>query len=352
LLSVQMLRAVAASSVVICHFSYISNILSGRPNDPIYLYSLASGVDLFFVISGFIMVHSSGPLFGVTGSWMQFAYRRIARIVPLYWVMTAFVFAYSTPDLHSVIKSLFFIPYVNNAGVMFPVLAAGWTLNYEMFFYALFAATLFLRREVAVAAACGSLVSLVIAGRHFAFVSPVLIYWMDPILLEFCFGMSIAVLHEHYKVRFPAAIRIMLIGLGLTAIWFYGASGTVPSGWRFLFWGVPAAAIFAGVVLGNELNFGALRSPAKLIGDASYTLYLVHPVVAASIILFSDRLVRFGTKPVLALGVLISFALALGIFLVFERRLMALVKGRSVQNILRASRTECSSSTARTSPGF
>jgi exopolysaccharide production protein ExoZ len=86
LLSIQILRAVAALAVCGVHFDQMTLMLAGHSNDPIPLYPLAAGVDLFFVISGFVMVYSSEPLFGRSGSPKEFLVRRLARIVPLYWL--------------------------------------------------------------------------------------------------------------------------------------------------------------------------------------------------------------------------------------------------------------------------
>ena len=81
IVSVQALRAVAAFAVVLCHFSQLNLMIQGRPNDPIPLYALASGVDLFFVISGFVMVYSSEDLFGTPRAWRTFLSRRIGRVI-------------------------------------------------------------------------------------------------------------------------------------------------------------------------------------------------------------------------------------------------------------------------------
>jgi hypothetical protein len=70
---------------------------------------------------------------------------------------------------------------------------------------------------------------------------------------------------------FPGALRLCLIIFGaIAAVWFSGPGGTVPSENRWQIWGTPAASIFAGVVLGDEINFGRLIAPIKLLGDASY----------------------------------------------------------------------------------
>jgi exopolysaccharide production protein ExoZ len=81
--SIQALRALAALAVIFCHYDYVSYILHNNTGNMPF-YPLAAGVDLFFVISGFIMVYSSEDLFGVPGASRVFLAHRISRIVPLY----------------------------------------------------------------------------------------------------------------------------------------------------------------------------------------------------------------------------------------------------------------------------
>jgi exopolysaccharide production protein ExoZ len=144
-------------------------------------------------------------------------------------------------------------------------------------------------------------------------------------------GMTIALLYKQYDVRLPAWLRICLIVLGAVAV---APGGTFPSGDRWIVWGLPAASIFAGVTLGKEVDFGRFTVPIKLLGDASYALYLIHPLVAAVIIMifwmdgpFGMHGLRFyPMKGVLALGIVASIILSIAIFLVFERPATALTR--------------------------
>ena len=111
----------------------------------------AAGVDIFFVVSGFIMVVTTMKRDMAPG---EFLLHRIARIVPVYWVVTILLFAIvmygfkpvgimrMQPDWLA--KSLLFIPF-DRDGRVEPIISVGWTLNYEMFFYLLFALGLFVR---------------------------------------------------------------------------------------------------------------------------------------------------------------------------------------------------------------
>jgi len=144
---IQYLRAVAALMVVF-HHSLIQMPWLAR----FHQSSIGShGVDLFFVISGFVMVVTTH---GREVTRAEFMRRRIVRVVPLYWALTLFtvlcvalapgLFRTTSIELSHVIQSLLFIPHRSPSfpNEMWPVMVPGWTLIYEMFFYACFALAL------------------------------------------------------------------------------------------------------------------------------------------------------------------------------------------------------------------
>ena len=147
--SIQHLRAIAALSVALFHACQWSQIDFGIG---------AAGVDLFFVISGFVMWTVTA---GREAAPLTFLRRRVIRVAPLYWIVTlalvagALVFPQRFPEVEPradhILLSLAFIQHMNPAGQPFPILAPGWTLNYEAVFYLVFASTLILpvRRRIA-----------------------------------------------------------------------------------------------------------------------------------------------------------------------------------------------------------
>jgi exopolysaccharide production protein ExoZ len=173
LFALQLLRAVAATGVVISHVRYDFLHHFGLPDGlPGFINAGAAGVDLFFVISGFVMVYSSETLFGRDRAATIFLVRRVARIVPLYWLMSALMIAYvaargfaaSDASPTQAVLSFLFIPYPRPSGEMSPVYGVGWTLNYEMFFYAVLALCLAARRAITVARVAIALAVLALAG--------------------------------------------------------------------------------------------------------------------------------------------------------------------------------------------
>ena len=149
--TVQGLRATAALLVVVNHS--VLTLIEKAGHDTAYqsvAWMLGSiGVKIFFLISGFIMTVAHHQDFGMHGAPTGFLRRRFMRIVPLYWLATAVYvikinFQGASTPVADVLRSTAFIPYVNHAGIMEPVYGLGWTLNYEMFFYTIYALSIWL----------------------------------------------------------------------------------------------------------------------------------------------------------------------------------------------------------------
>src|SRR5258708_4207929 len=320
IVSVQALRAIAALAVVICHFDELNAWLAGL-KDPYPLDQLASGVDLFFVISGFVMVYASQDLFEARGGWLTFFTRRIARIVPPYWLLTAIAIAVmSLPsDWGSLLGSYLFFPFRADGGNIAPVYGVGWTLNFEMYFYILFSAAIFLCRNAAVPALCALLGTIVLLGHWLQPVWAPLQFWSDPIILEFVFGMALALLYIN-GVRLAVPIRVGLVVVGIAAFGFF-ETRMPPSGFRVVEWGLPAAMIFAGTVLGRDINFGWLRVPLQALGNASYALSLPHPLMTAAVLIgWPLGLNRYPKMLVLFLAVVAVQLISIAIYYLFEKR--------------------------------
>lgn len=284
LVSVQYLRGMAALMVVYFHIAYQWSRVSGHPVG--FPASLGSaGVDVFFVISGLIMwITTAGGRMGPS----EFMMKRITRIVPIYWLLTLLLaaVALTRPDILSttrfdpahLVASLLFVPWqhpnyaVDNPMTSFaPVIIPGWTLNYEMAFYLLFAVFLLLpARQRFVSVTC-ALVLVAVAGYLFEPAGRLKLY-SDPIILEFCFGIVIGRIYTS-AYALPSIISIGLFSGGLVALLLMGTGVDVP---RIVGWGIPAAMIVAGAVLWEKSRGVRDVALLRLLGDASYSLYLTH----------------------------------------------------------------------------
>ncbi len=294
LVQVQVLRALAAGAIALHHAQWDAETLQLRSGHSFQAWNpipWSAGVDIFFVISGLIMVHASQRLFAQPGGARLFLTRRIARIVPLYWAaITVYVAmgllapsllnqSYMEPGF--VAASYLFIPAARPNGVVQPVYELGWTLNYEMLFYALFAAAIVLPLRWASAALLAILAALVIVGQLAAPLPEPFAFWTNPILLEFGFGIMIGLMCVA-GIRLSSLARAGLAATGLAALVLVAA---FPKGaWelpRLLIYGLPAALIVAAAALTSS-GSGRVSLLARwgvAAGDASFALYLLHPFV-------------------------------------------------------------------------
>ena len=197
----QTARAIAAWLVVTDHA--LLELSHNAPDSQVthLAWSLGSaGVAMFFVISGFIMVHISWESFGKRAASADFLRRRIIRIVPLYWLATVAAFVshkiWATHGAHAtwmdLAYSLTFIPYLSHEDGWYPILPGGWTLNYEMMFYVVFALGLTLPRKLALPAVGAALGAFIVVGPYFG--KGAVAYLASPIVLWFLLGMGLAVI--------------------------------------------------------------------------------------------------------------------------------------------------------------
>ncbi len=236
----------------------------------------AAGVDIFFVVSGFVMALSSAGLSGPAGA-RRFVRRRVLRVVPLYWLMTTAKLAllqampgHAFGGPWHLVASFLFVPSRDAAGVVRPVLGVGWTLQFEMFFYALFALALVLRRPV-LRVVLPVLVPLTLAGFARRADWPAPLALANGLVLEFCLGLAVASWCR--RGRPGPLVSALLLDLGLTLL----LGLPQPGPWRCVAWGVPAAMMLAGAVGLEPALGGRLPKPVLAVGDASYAIYLLHP---------------------------------------------------------------------------
>lgn len=278
-----------------------------------------AGVDLFFVISGFIMVHVTRDRVVSPGT---FFLERLRRVAPLYWLMTISVFliALAAPamvqatqaDARELVLSLLFIPFEKSHGNFQPVLFVGWTLNLEMFFYGVFALSLFVRRRPCIVSII-ALALLVLIGVLSSI--PIVRFYAHPIILEFAAGILIALAYP----RMTPAGGASLLTAGVAAL--LAAPAILPDTSRAIVHGIPATLIVIGA-LKLEIAGKTLRS-LRGLGDASYSMYLTHAFVTQAAYKVAVA-VGLGTLSVLVLypaTLAASCAVAVLVHQMVERRI-------------------------------
>ena len=347
---IQALRFVAAMLVVLAHSTAMVN---ERMHLDMFKWRAGwSGVDIFFVISGFVMAISSGGLMQRVNGWKIFITRRLIRIVPLYWVATTIKLvailvlpslALDSPlELWNTIASYLFIPTFDDKSLLAaPLLKVGWTLNYEMLFYAIFTMALLLGKSPLKFTA--TIFALAVAINIFSTPSvPFLYGFLEPILMEFVMGMLVAKLcmrvntinavlniearhgAKNFIDKFIQYISTTKVGAIIGAIAVL-ASFTImfncaeqPMWWRWAYWGLPSMVIVTVVALSEPALRKVIPKLLATLGDSSYSLYLFHTFTVP---LLGTLMLKLKlAQPTLALAacIVISPIVCLAIYAWFE----------------------------------
>lgn len=286
--ALQALRALAALLVVVDHalIAAAQGGLIGPAIGPFAAHLGTVGVYVFFTISGFVMVFSHEGDFGRRRAPARFLARRIARILPLHWI-TTFVMAAVRPEsvsAGSLVLSLLLIPHQGLAAPFGkPLFVPAWPLQYELFFYVLFAAALLLPLRTGLALLAAFLAGAVAASSlGWLGQGNALAYLTEPVLLYFVAGLGLGLLRRRLPDPFrPSFAVALLIAGGALAACAMGA----------LAWGIgplrvllltAAAPVVAAAACGLSRAGGSAawaRRASRSVGDSTYSIYMVHPFV-------------------------------------------------------------------------
>ncbi len=320
LYSIQYLRALAALSVVLFH--------AGERGDMHFTIG-AAGVDVFFVVSGFIMmaISDSRPTRPVA-----FLRNRFLRIAPSYWAATVAMllggllglFPNLQITLAHTLGSFLFVPIPSPSnGQLWPLLVQGWTLNYEIFFYVVFALTLFAPSKLRLALLAGTFGLFSVAGMLIAPTSPLIAFYTAPVILEFVAGAAIAKLWRHGQLP-PAWVGVILVTLAIA-----GFATIEIRHMPFGAWSCgPLAVLLVTGALSIEIGgwLPKLR-PLAYLGDSSYSIYLWH-TFAISVLLKAATIITI--PPVLLVVASVAVGTLAGIIAYegLERPLQFLLRGK------------------------
>jgi exopolysaccharide production protein ExoZ len=335
LTSIQSMRGLAALVVAAAHLHSVELKFDPSPLLGNWAVVGVGGVDLFFLISGFVMVWVTRASQGMPKEVPRFWLARVLRIYPLWWlVLSALVAVWlvkpgwvfssvtGTPDL---LRSFLLLPATNP-----PLHAVGWTLIHEMWFYLVFGFILMMpARLLPALLACWA---VFVVGAALAFpkpADPVLNLIRHPLTLEFIAGGAIALLASKRNLPFA---RIMLqVGCLLLLLAALSIRENPPLAFidewtRIGLCGVPFAMILWGWV-GLEQVGGYSPRWSQALGDWSYALYLIHVPVFALVGRLGKPLSQQGPLDNI---ILLAIALTLAIFaayvlhVLFERPLQKL----------------------------
>jgi len=338
---IQYLRGIAALMVVVFHArSYFV-----EPQEWARIGS--RGVDIFFVISGFIMVYATRNLSSEVSaikSSIIFLSKRIIRVVPLYWVALLFtaypyliiwvnsvnspldLFSNISYEVISIAKDFAFIPHPSideyEKGEFYPVLIQGWTLNFEMAFYLLFSISI-LARKYRIMMASAIIAGMVLLGQFYHFHIVTWQFYTMTILLEFVFGMLLYEIYTktlHLTFSRTTLFSLSIIGLLLLSIGS-GINDKVVLG--------TAGAIIVWVFI--QVFQDRHYWPLKLLGDASFSIYLFHleafklaRIVVEFLGLSQNGIINLIV--IIGIHTIVSIIIGIGIYYAIEKPLLRLCR--------------------------
>lgn len=274
LANLQALRALAAIGVVIFHVGLMPG--TGLPFEV-----GAAGVDIFFVLSGFIIAYSSSL------DARQFLPRRLIRVLPAYWIATVIAAAFTLqkmtlPDAADwLVQSLFYLPHPQGRPVLIFV---AWTLVYELAFYLLY--WLALRAGALRAPIVMFVVLPILALVHIpGLPGP----W--PLLLEFTLGIAIYLGVARFDLprRTGKQTALLMMGTGLLLLPVLPRlighdTDDCERMERVITWGLPAAGIVLGAIIAEREGFAIRNRTIQVLGSASYAIYLLHPIAIGQLL--------------------------------------------------------------------
>ncbi|ENC9770660.1 acyltransferase [Citrobacter koseri] len=295
--SIQILRGLAALSVVLYHYGFYLVPDGGNISNRFFSWG-GIGVDLFFVISGFIMIiitNHSEPGFNTS---KRFIINRLSRILPVYYVILFITFltggAMSTfhysEKVSNLISAITFTPYMHETAPMY-ILSNGmfnirWTLNFELYFYFAFALCLLCKNKLLPLLTwflAPLLLCFLITGditfstKGYNFNNAYIELITNPIILEFGFGVLTGLLYLHLKKKNYSPH--ILISLFIIAAITLGVSTKVLTMYNLLT-GIAFSVLVLALSLSDHFFSKAWSKKLVYLGNISFSLYLIHNPLA------------------------------------------------------------------------
>jgi len=329
--TIQALRGLAAFLVVVTH---VAGTLSPHFSNPSWLVSTkihwlgGIGVDIFFCISGFIMCYTYDEKTGPFASW-KFIAKRIMRIYPVYVIFTLWCLYFIKPqflsDIGMVIDSILLTAPTMSTGHPYLIIGQGWTLQYEMYFYIVFALTILMTNRL-------SVVAVVIASFYaITSINPVLLgpygfMTSNSVVFDFIMGMGVAWIYKKGALsKVPSIsplLSILLIFSLLALSCWMAVFNQVDKLYSF---GLVSCLILI-VTLKSTYSASALGRLGVFVGEASYTTYLAHLLPLGYVITIIRAYDLHGANAdlVIVISTIAITALSCVLYLLIEKNIVAL----------------------------
>jgi exopolysaccharide production protein ExoZ len=331
----QILRCLAASAVVLDHSlgMYRRTVTGGNATERLEVVLGNTGVMVFFVLSGFLMMRQFYESFGSMRSSIAFLCRRLMRIVPLYWIVTLLWYQKTLFWGYDHLKrqtllALAFVPDVYSPPPFHPLFQPGWTLNLEILFYVLFACCLLLPRVAGVATLIALLGGLVFIGQVHIIpltgaMDKILFVYTSEMLLLFLAGVVLALLETRlltritFRMRVSPALSLLLVVP--IVLWLPWDIWNQPL--TLCHYALAVAVVFV-CILGKPLGQERLGRAFVVLGDASYSTYLVHVWTLGWVLQWLERITYLRLLSLLLYCVLemaVAHLLGLAVHVTVER---------------------------------
>ncbi|EEF5705682.1 acyltransferase family protein [Salmonella enterica] len=336
--SLQALRGVAALLVVLFHYRGFLN--DGAKESPTIWDKLFSpgviGVDIFFIISGFIMVYTTWHYMRGKASLVRFLLNRAIRIIPLYYICLVIAFllegAMSTfhyPDkVQNILSALTFTLYKTSTSPLYidegGTYNIRWTLNYEIYFYLVFALCLLVKHRVLALVTWGILVTSiipVIAGyqpaineQGYPFSSPYFGFLTNPLLLEFIIGVIVGWLYIKIKENFTSRKIDLLSSISAVVILVFIIGGIYTGSVHALDRksSLVLGLLVLSITLAESVLLAFIPRFLTYVGNISFSLYLLHSAVGLAVVkrvgAVGDSTFKMMPSVLLAVGISIFVA--------------------------------------------
>jgi exopolysaccharide production protein ExoZ len=332
----QVMRALAATFVMMYHGMHMLHRDTGFWFLNKAMVVGYSGVDIFFVISGFIILYTSD--FGIF-KMAKFLKKRFIRIFPIYWVVNILLliayFISPSPDqlfkgkLDVILGSLLLLPQQQY------IIGISWTLSYELIFYLIFAITFNVSKKfLFIFLSIWTVIILTTYGLHVKSQYTIIDTLLNPVVIEFILGCFLAYLYKRYPYVKGWYLFLIVGAVGYLVNWniYYTARLKDDTAFisyisRLYLFGLPVTVFIFGLLY---VKRGYPRLLVYL-GDASYSLYLIHGTVISALLKLAEK---FELRPLLSnnLGACVMFAITISVAMLFytyvEKPLIAQIRKR------------------------
>lgn len=329
--TIQALRGLAAFLVVVTH---VAGTLSPHFLSPSWIVSTkiywlgGIGVDIFFCISGFIMTYTFDGKTGLFPSW-KFIAKRVLRIYPVYIIFTLWCLYFIKPqylnDIGMVIDSILLTAPTMSTGHPYLIIGQGWTLQYEMYFYIIFAMTILMTKRL-------SVVAIVIASFYAVtslnpgLLGPYGFMTSNSVVFDFIMGMGVAWAYNKGLFNIIPSISpftaVVTMGLLLSLSCYLAVFNQVDKLYSF---GMVACLILI-VALKSTFSGSAFGRASVFVGEASYTTYLMHLLPLGYIIKIIREYDLHGANAdiIIAISTISITAMSCILYVLIEKNIVAL----------------------------